>query len=109
MKIYEYLAALFEHNQIDLDEVETISMIYLHVSDRYDQQTWVIRHNRLNATRECPINPMHIEEWDDDLKQVWHKGNEYAMQIQVKTQTGDILTTIKCFHDPRKVDLFSLD
>lgn len=104
MKVYEYLSETLAKNNIDFNEIKFISLIYLKVHSRFNHNTWKIVHKQLNMTDNIPINPMHIEEWDDDINNIYRvtvsDGEELIMSIGIRLRNEDIFYSLYCTADP---------
>lgn len=109
MKVYEYLSDLFTTNNIDFNEIKSIKVVYLTVKDRYNTDSWKVVRKQLDMTDNIPINPMHIEEWDDDISDIFiaaaDDGEELAMTIQLKLRNNDMFKTLFCMINPNKTYL----
>lgn len=102
MKLYEYLRQVFLNNEIDVEELTEISVIYLKCSNKFDHTTWEVVRKELKGTVDVPINPMHIEEWDDNIGDIYRVGasnrEELIMDIRVILSDGLIFNSVDCIY-----------
>lgn len=100
MKVYEYLSKVFANNEIDVEKITSISVVYLKTDNKFDHTSWKLVHKELRNTDNVPINPMHIEEWDDDMNNIYRvqdsNGEELVMNIGVKLDNENIFYSLYC-------------
>ena len=111
MKVYEYLAEVLANNAIDVEEINSISIVYLKIGNKFNHTSWRIVRKEL-STDSVPINPMHIEVWDDDINTIYRvvdsNGEELVMNIGVKLCNGDIFCSLYCTN-PRLTPMIPMD
>lgn len=103
MKVYEYLAEVLANNTINIEEINSISVVYLKTGSKFDHTSWELVHKELTMEDNVPINPMHIEEWDDDIWSIYKADTaveEIIMSIGVKLVTNQIFYSLYCTIDP---------
>lgn len=103
MKVYEYLSEVFANNAIDVEEINSISVVYLKIGSKFDHTSWKLVHKELRSTDGVPINPMHLEEWDDDIWSIYKADtsvDEIIMSIGIKLLSGLIFYSLYCTIDP---------
>lgn len=111
MKVYEYLAEVFANNEIDVEEINSISVIYFKMCSKFDHTSWEVVHKELKMKDNMPINPMHIEEWDDDINNIYRVGDsndELVMNIGVKLCSGTIFYSLYC-EKPRLTPMIQMN
>lgn len=112
MKMYEYLAEVFANNDIDVEEINSISVIYLKIDSKFNHDTWKLVHKELRSTDGVPINPIHIEEWDDDIDNIYRvqdsKREELVMDIVVALRNGNLFESLYCTN-PRRPPMILID
>ncbi len=112
MKVYEYLAEVFANNDIDVEEINSSSVVYLKIDSKSNHATWRIVRKELRSTDGIPINPMHIEEWDDDIDNIYRvqdsKREELVMHIIVALSNGNLFDTMYCTN-PRRTPMILID
>lgn len=100
MKVYEYLSEVLANNEIDVEKINSIDVIYLKIDSKFNHITWRIVRKELRSTDGVPINPMHIEEWDDDINNIYRvqdsNGEELVMNIAVKLYNGNVFCSLYC-------------
>lgn len=105
MKVYEYLNEVLSCNEITFEEITAIDVVYLKCPNRFDHDTWEVVHKELKGTVDVPINPMHVEEWDDDIKDIFRvadsKREELVMNIVVELYNGSVFHTFRCINPMR--------
>lgn len=103
MKVYEYLSEVFANNAIDVEEINSISIVYLKIGNKFDHTSWKVVHKELIMEDTVPINPMHLEELDDDIRSIYKADtsiDEIIMSINVKLLSGLIFYSLYCTIDP---------
>lgn len=112
MKVYEYLAEVFANNDIDVEEINSISVVYLKIDSKFDHTSWRLVHKELIMDDNMPINPMHLEEWDDDVNSIYRvvdsNGEELVMNIGVKLLSNEIFYSMYCIN-PRITPMAQMD
>lgn len=102
MKLYEYLRQVFLNNEIDVEEIAQISVVYLKCPNKFDHTTWELIRKEIKGTNDVPINPMHIEEWDDDIDNVFRIIDNdiivLIMDIGIKLYNGHIFHSAHCMY-----------
>lgn len=112
MKVYEYLSEVLANNAIDFEEIAVISVVYVKYQNRFDHTTWRLVHKELRSTDDIPINPMHIEEWDDDVNCIYRvqgfNREELIMNIEVKLYNGATFYSLYCIN-PKRTPMILMD
>lgn len=102
MKLYEYLSKVFANNEIDVEYIRKISVVYLKCPNKFDHTTWELVHKELIGTSTVPINPMHIEEWNENINNIFRvvnsKREELVMDIKVILYNGRMFHSVYCIN-----------
>lgn len=102
MKVYEYLSQVFANNEIDAEDIKEISVVYLKCPNKFDHTAWELVHKELKGTLDVPINPMHVEEWDDDMDDVFRLIDDdimvLIMDIRIKLYDGHTFNSAYCMY-----------
>lgn len=112
MKVYEYLAEVLANNAIEVEDINSISVVYLKIGNKFNHTSWKLVHKELIMEEGAAINPMYLEELDDDINTIYRvvdsNGEELVMNIGVKLCNGDIFCSLYCTN-PRLTPMIPMD